>query len=159
MNNFDEVIAALEAMTRLSRYLADNFAKSELLTDRQIVSCKVLLPAWTAAAEVQENDCVQHEGRVYRCRQAHTTQADWTPDVTPTLWAVIDVAHAGTAEDPIPAISGMDYIVGKFYFDPEDGRTYRCSREGMADGDVINLQYLPHELSGQYFVLVTEEES
>lgn len=154
MNNFDEVIAALEAMTRLSRYLADNFAKSKLLTDRQIVSCKALLPSWKAETEVQEGDCVQYENRVYRCRQAHTTQAGWEPDKVPALWAVIDVAHAGTAADPIPAAAGMEYIVGKFYLDPEDGKVYRCSRTGMADGEIVNLQYLPHELVGQYFEVI-----
>ena len=45
----------------------------------------------------------------------------------------------------------MDYIAGKFYLDPDDGKIYRCTREGMADGETVNLQFLPHELVGQYF--------
>ena len=151
MKNFDEVIAALEAMTRLSRYLASNFAQSELLTDQQIVSCKALLPAWAAEAEVQEGSCVQYEDKVYRCRQGHTTQIGWEPDKAPAMWAVIDVAHAGTADDPIPAVVGMDYTVGSHYLDPEDSKIYQCIRPGMSAGEVINLQYLPHELVGQYF--------
>ena len=151
-----EINTALEAMTRLSRYLASNFAKSELLTDRQIVACKALLPSWKAETEVQEGDCVQYESRAYRCRKAHTTQADWTPDKAPAMWAVIDVTHAGTAEDPIPAVAGMDYIVGRFYLDLDDGKIYRCSRTGMSDGETINLQYLPHQLIGQYFEEVSQ---
>ena len=59
--------------------------------------------------------------------------------------------HAGTVEDPIPAARGMDYVYGKYYLDPEDNRVYICKRVGEADGGVINLQYLPHELIGQYF--------
>lgn len=27
------------------------------------------------------------ERKLYKCVQAHTSQADWTPDVTPALWA------------------------------------------------------------------------
>lgn len=27
--------------------------------------------------------------KLYRCVQAHTTQADWTPDVTPALWVEV----------------------------------------------------------------------
>lgn len=27
-----------------------------------------------------------HEDVLYKCVQAHTSQADWTPDVTPALW-------------------------------------------------------------------------
>lgn len=71
------------------------------------------------------------------------------------MWAVVDVTHAGTVEDPIPAAKGMDYIYGKYYRDPEDGKLYLCKRTGEEDGGVINLQYLPHELIGQYFEEVT----
>lgn len=88
---------------------------------------------------------------LYKCRQAHTTQADWTPDQTPAMWAVVDVDHAGTLEDPITAARGMEYEYGLYYFDPEDGKTYLCEREGEEPGNKIILQYLPHELIGQYF--------
>ena len=46
---------------------------------------------------------------------------------------------------------GMDYIYGKYYLDPEDGKTYLCKREGEEEGGTVNLQFLPHELVGQYF--------
>ena len=95
-------------------------------------------------------------GLLYKVRegQGHTTQESWTPDKTPAMWAVVDVTHAGTAEDPIPAAKGMDYVYGKYYSDPEDGKLYLCKRTGEEDGGTINLQYLPHELIGQYFEAV-----
>ena len=83
--------------------------------------------------------------------QGHTSQADWTPDKTPNLWAVIDAEHAGTQADPIPTARGMEYEYGKYYLDSEDGKTYLCERTGEAAGGKIVLQYLPHELVGQYF--------
>ena len=91
--------------------------------------------------------------RVYKVRegQGHTTQADWPPHLTPALWVVVDVTHAGTQDDPIPASRGMEYEYGKYYLDSEDGKTYKCERVGEADGGKIVLQYLPHELVGQYF--------
>ena len=91
--------------------------------------------------------------RVYKVRegQGHTTQADWAPHLTPALWVVVDVTHAGTQDDPIPASRGMEYEYGKYYLDSEDGKTYKCERVGEADGGKIVLQYLPHELVGQYF--------
>ena len=94
--------------------------------------------------------------RVYKVRegQGHTTQADWPPHLTPALWVVIDVAHAGTQDDPIPASRGMEYEYGKYYIDSEDGKTYKCERIGEAAGGKIVLQYLPHELVGQYFTAV-----
>ena len=45
----------------------------------------------------------------------------------------------------------MEYEYGKYYFDPEDGKTYLCERTGEEPGGKIVLQYLPHELIGNYF--------
>lgn len=94
--------------------------------------------------------------RVYKVRegQGHTTQADWPPHLTPALWVVVDVAHAGTQDDPIPAARGMEYEYGLYYKDPEDTKLYLCERIGEAAGGKIVLQYLPHELVGQYFKAV-----
>lgn len=94
--------------------------------------------------------------RVYKVRegQGHTTQAGWPPHLTPALWVVVDVAHAGTQDDPIPAARGMEYTYGLYYLDSEDGKTYKCERIGEAAGGKIVLQYLPHELVGQYFTEV-----
>lgn len=89
--------------------------------------------------------------RLYKCTTPHTSQADWEPDATPTLWTVIDETHAGTVDDPIPAARGMEYQYGLYYLDPEDGKTYLCGRTSAKPGDKIVLQYLPHELVGQYF--------
>ena len=91
--------------------------------------------------------------RVYKVRegQGHTTQADWPPHLTPALWVVVDIAHAGTQDDPIPAARGMEYEYGKYYLDSENGKTYKCERTGEAAGGKIVLQYLPHELVGNYF--------
>ena len=36
----------------------------------------------------------------------------------------------------------------------EDGNIYLCQRTGEASGGTIVLQYLPHELVGQYFEVV-----
>ena len=70
------------------------------------------------------------------------------------VYAPIDVTHAGTADDPIPAERGMVYEYGKYYLDPEDGKTYLCRREG--ESGEVTLQYLPHELVGHYFELFEE---
>lgn len=93
---------------------------------------------------------------VYRVNkgQGHTTQENWPPHLTPALWVVVDVTHAGTQDDPIPAARGMEYTYGLYYLDSEDGKTYKCERVGEADGGKIVLQYLPHELVGNYFTAV-----
>lgn len=94
---------------------------------------------------------------VYRVNkgQGHTTQENWPPHSTPAMWTIINVDHAGTQDDPIPAARGMEYTYGLYYKDPEDTKLYLCERIGEAAGGKIVLQYLPHELVGQYFKAVS----
>lgn len=75
--------------------------------------------------------------------------ADWNPKDAQAIWTAIDIEHAGTQEDPIPAAAGMEYVKGKYYI--ENGTIYLMNREGMQDGESIALQYLPSQLVGQYF--------
>ena len=41
---------------------------------------------WKAGEHVLVGDRRFYSGVWYVCLQTHTTQADWTPDVTPALW-------------------------------------------------------------------------
>lgn len=125
------------------------------LSDGEAASVPELITAWAYPVACAEGDRRSYGGKVYKCRQAHTSQADWTPDKTPALWAVIDAEHAGTQDDPIPAARGMEYEYGKYYLDGEDGKVYLCERTGEQAGGKITLQYLPHELVGQYFTEVS----
>ena len=130
------------------------------LPDEEAADAPSLFQPWTVGEVVEPSDRRYYAptGLLYKVRegQGHVTQADWTPDLTPALWAVVDAAHAGTAEDPIPAARGMEYTYGLCYLDGEDGKVYRCERTDEAEGGKIVLHYLPHELVGQYFTEVTD---
>ena len=76
----------------------------------------------------------------------------WNPVDAPSIWTAIDVTHAGTIDDPIPAVAGMEYIYGKYYIEGET--VYICKRTGEAEGGTIVLQFLPSQLVGQYFEVV-----
>lgn len=41
---------------------------------------------WKVGEAVKVGDRRYYNGVWYTCLQAHTTQADWTPDVVPALW-------------------------------------------------------------------------
>ena len=124
------------------------------LDDNDAANAVKLFPTWTIGIAVTVGERYQYADKLYKVVQAHTTQADWTPDATPAMWAVIDKTHAGTLDDPIPASRGMEYEYGKYYLDSEDGNTYLCQRTGEAAGGTIVLQYMPHELIGNYFTEV-----
>lgn len=130
------------------------FSRKARLTadDETALTGIALYPVWSIGISVSVNDRYQYSDKLYKCVQAHTTQADWTPDKTPALWSVIDVTHAGTIEDPIPASRGMEYVKGLYYI--ENNVIYLMNRQGMQDGESVVLQYMPSELVGQYFEIV-----
>ena len=43
------------------------------------------------AASYAAGDRIQYNGKLYKCLQAHTSQADWTPDATQALWVVVSI--------------------------------------------------------------------
>ena len=130
---------------------------SASLSDEDALKAKELYARWAPDMVVEPGDrlvfAVDGVDKLYRVNegQGHTTQLGWEPDKTPALFTVIDETHAGTKEDPIPASRGMEYTYGLYYTDPEDSKLYLCERTGATVGSKITLQYLPHELIGQYF--------
>lgn len=123
------------------------------LTDEEALAVANLYEHWKVGIKVVEFQRLfnEYDQKLYKVNKGHghTTQADWRPDLAPALFTVIDVSHAGTIDDPIPASRGMEYTYGLYYLDPEDGNIYLCKR-GEETGTVV-LQYLPHELIGHYF--------
>ena len=130
------------------------FLTAQTATDEQALSMPTLYPEWAVGVEYGgegQPSIVMSEGVLYRTQTPHTSQEGWEPENTPAMWVAINKANAGTIDDPIPAVRGMEYVYGLYYRDPEDGLTYLCTRIGAVDGDTIVLQHLPHELVGQYF--------
>ena len=45
-------------------------------------------PPWKPCDKVNAGDLRAYKGVVYKCLQAHTTQAGWEPDKVPALWVI-----------------------------------------------------------------------
>jgi hypothetical protein len=50
--------------------------------------------------------------KLYKCLQAHTSQADWTPDVSPALWKVCGISENGIPEWSQPISTSDAYMTG-----------------------------------------------
>ena len=143
--------AAREAYER-HRPLTESEALSMLLkqqvntleVDDQIAyRMRAFYPAWAAGIAYTAGYKVQHNGKLWRCRQAHTSQEGWEPENVPALWEEICETHDGSLYDPIPYEGGMALENGKYY--SQDGVTYLCNR------DTVNPVYNPlRELVGLY---------
>lgn len=78
--------------------------------------------------ELAQGKIVSYDGKLWRVRQTHTCQADWTPSLdSASLWEVIEVEHEGTEADPIPYAPSMEIFAGKYY--TEANQLYLCTRD------------------------------
>lgn len=66
-------------------------AAASTMTDETALTAIELFPAWAAGNVYAIDDRVQYNGTLYKCAQAHTGQADWTPDAVPALWVAVSV--------------------------------------------------------------------
>lgn len=106
----------------------------QTLSDEESLKCVTLYEKWSGNGVAYAfGKKVRHNGKLYKTKQAHTSQADWSPDIAVSLFDVINETNAGTKADPIPYSAGMALENGKYYI--EDGVIYLCNR------DTVNAVY------------------
>lgn len=139
-------------------------ATSNSIPDSYALGMPSLFPTWEdvleAGNKLRGGTILNDGGQLYRVNHDDTLPLEHQPphgEGMTDVYTPINNTNAGTAADPIPAVRGMEYTYGLIYKDPDDGQLYVCKRTGEADGGKITLQYLPHELIGQYFEVYTGE--
>lgn len=111
--------------------------------DQTACRMREFYPEWVAGIAYTAGYKVQSNGKLWRCRQANTSQEGWEPENVPALWEEICETHDGSLYDPIPYEGNMALVSGKYY--SQDGVTYLCNR------DTVNPVYNPlRELVGIY---------
>ena len=61
------------------------------LADEDALQAVELFPQWATDCAYAVDERLQYNGVLYRVVQAHTSQADWTPDITPALFVVVSL--------------------------------------------------------------------
>ena len=125
----------------------------ETLTDEVALDNIAFYPDWEVGMVLSVGNRVEYEGKLYKVVQAHTAQADWQPDLLPSLFEPIDIVNEGSLEKPIIAAIGMTYFKDKYYLDETDGKVYLCNRDD-SNGNGTVLNFMPSSLVGHYFELV-----
>ena len=82
------------------------------LNDTEALTAVELFPEWKADTAYTADYRVRYQGQLYRVVQAHTSQADWTPDVTPSLWKEVGDPTAEWPEWSQPIGAGDAYMKG-----------------------------------------------
>ena len=84
-------------------------------------------PEWSAGQAYTAGYKVQYGGKLWRCKQAHTSIATWEPENAASLWEQICETHDGTKYDPIPYDGNMALEAGKYY--SQSSAVYLCTRD------------------------------
>lgn len=94
------------------------------LDDADALEAVELFKSWYSGISYVTDERVRYGGKLYRCVQSHTSQADWEPDRTPALWT--EVAKPG--EIPVwrqPTGAQDAYMAGDLVHYPDaDGPVY-----------------------------------
>ena len=61
------------------------------LPDSEAIATPEMFSKWESGRAYSVNDRICYGETLYKCVQAHTSQDDWTPDITPALWTVVSV--------------------------------------------------------------------
>ena len=113
--------------SEVSRMLIAQQINTLSVDDNTALRMVAFYPEWAENTEYTAEYKAQRNGKLWRCIQAHTSQAGWEPENTASLWTEICESHAGTLEDPIPYSGNMALESGKYYM--QDGKVYRCTRD------------------------------
>lgn len=82
------------------------------LEDAEALEAPELFPQWDGGAVYEASQRVRYEGILYRCLQAHTAQADWTPTAAPSLWARVLIEDPDVIPEWVQPDSTNGYKLG-----------------------------------------------
>lgn len=109
-------------------------ATATTITDAQALQMPDLFPSWeqvlAAGEAIPKDRIISKGGQLYRIVQQVTPLESQPPDGEGMLaiYRPIDQTHAGTLEDPIPWVYGMDCTAGTYY--SYNGHTYQVAEGG-----------------------------
>ena len=134
ISSMDAVLqqTAPQQLVAFARVMAVQAAPT--MTDNQALTMPDLFPTWEQVLEegqpLKKDSILSDGGTLYRVVQDNTTPQAGQPPHGEGMLAVyrpIDQSHAGTKDDPIPWIYGMDCHEGTYY--SYNSKTYLCKSD------------------------------
>ena len=103
----------------------------ETASDADALHAVAIHPAWRDGAAYATGRRVRHDSTLYKVLQDHTSQADWTPDAAPSLFAKVlipdpDVIPEWEQPDSTNPYSAGDKVThnGKTWVSNIDGNVW-----------------------------------
>lgn len=125
-------VKGVSAMSTQLRTAAQLYVQQAAdIPDNTALEMPDLFKTWdevlAAGAQLEANTIINDGGQLYRVVQAMTPQAHQAPhdEGMLAIYRPIDKQHAGTLEDPILYVYGMDTEKDKYY--SYNGKVYLCN--------------------------------
>lgn len=122
-----------EISKQLQDALLDQYNKRTDITDEDALKRPLLVYEWDTyiGKSLKTGQIVSYKSKLYRVRQDISTVIEsYAPQLsTASLYEVIEVASAGTIDDPIPYTPPMEIFNGKYY--TQNGVKYKCIRDSQ----------------------------
>lgn len=122
-----------EISKQLQDALLDQYNKRTDITDEDALKRPLLVYEWDTyiGKSLKTGQIVSYKSKLYRVRQDISTVIEsYAPQLsTASLYEVIEVASAGTIDDPIPYTPPMEIFNGKYYI--QNGVKYKCIRDSQ----------------------------
>ena len=94
----------------------------------KIYDALLLFEQWKPGVQYAANTKLRYGMNLYTVVSEHTSQADWKPDIVPSLYTMIPNPYeSGTADNPITYSGNTVLYQGKYY--TQDNVIYYCFRD------------------------------
>ena len=140
-STFEESIAFLHKEVRdaLTSNNKIQIVLSENLTDEQALKIKEIYPEWSGdGVSYTLNERVNYKKYLWKVLTAHTSQSNWTPDYSPSLF--VKIINEGADKEPViweqplpsnPYMKGDKVICdGKIWISLTDGNVWKPGTPG-----------------------------
>ena len=97
-------------------------------TDEQALKASALYPKWKVGTAYQKDERVLYNDVLYKVLTDHTSQADWTPDAAPSLFAKVLIPDKNVIPEWEQPESTNPY--GKGDKATHNGKTWRSAIDG-----------------------------
>ena len=104
-------------MVNLTRQQAMKYRRAmtdgaQSLTDEEALTAPMLYERWAEGKEYQVDQRLYHDGKLWRVLIGHVSQAQWTPDVSPSLFAEVLNPDPSVIPDWVQPGSTNPYMKG-----------------------------------------------
>ena len=113
----------------------------EIATDEMALEVPAIYPKWREGVNYEAGERVLHDDVLYKVLQAHASQAGWTPDATPSLFAKVLIPDANAIPEWEQPESTNGYMTGdkvthdgKVYESGIDHNTHEPTEQNVALG-------------------------